>query len=33
MNFDKEELKALWWFIKWALFWAIILLLFGVSFF
>jgi hypothetical protein len=27
---DKEERKALWWLIKWSLFWILVLLLFGV---
>ena len=27
---DKDERKALWWLIKWALFWILILMLFGV---
>jgi len=26
---DKEELKALWWWIKWILFWGLVLLIFG----
>ena len=30
MSLDKEELKALWWWIKWILFWGLILLIFGV---
>jgi hypothetical protein len=30
MNLDKEELKALWWWIKWILFWGLVLLIFGV---
>jgi hypothetical protein len=30
MSFDREELKALWWLIKWILFWALVLLIFGV---
>jgi hypothetical protein len=30
MGIDKEERKALWWLIKWALFWILVLLLFGV---
>jgi len=29
----KEELKALGWFIKWGVFWILVLLLFGVPFF
>jgi hypothetical protein len=30
---DKEELIALWWWIKWTLFWILVLLLFGVHIF
>jgi hypothetical protein len=30
MSFDKDERKALWWLIKWGLFWILVLLLFGV---
>jgi hypothetical protein len=26
---DKKEREALWWLIKWALFWILVLLLFG----
>lgn len=32
MDMDKEELKSLWWLIKWALFWILVLLLFGGPF-
>jgi hypothetical protein len=27
---DREELKSLWWLVKGALFWILVLLLFGV---
>jgi hypothetical protein len=30
ITLDKEELKALWWWIKWILFWGLVLLIFGV---
>jgi len=30
MGMGKEERKALWWLIKWALFWILVLLIFGV---
>jgi hypothetical protein len=30
MSFDKKELKALWWLIKWGLFWILVLLVFGI---
>ena len=29
-DMDKGELKFLWWLVKWALFWILVLLLFGV---
>ena len=29
----KEELKALWWCIKWGFFWVLVLLIFGIPFF
>jgi hypothetical protein len=30
MTLEKDELKALWWWIKWILFWGLVLLIFGV---
>jgi hypothetical protein len=30
MGMDKDERRALRWLIKWALFWILVLLLFGV---
>jgi hypothetical protein len=30
MSMDKDEQRALRWLIKWALFWILVLLLFGV---
>jgi hypothetical protein len=30
MIFKEKELEALWWLIKWVLFWILVLLLFGV---
>jgi hypothetical protein len=30
MSFENEERKALWWLIKWGLFWILVLMLFGV---
>jgi hypothetical protein len=29
MGIDNEELKSLWWLIKWGLFWILVLLLFS----